>query len=150
MVTVALATNYLVDAFPLPAATGAVLWVSTVMLVAGFLFYAALFTVAGTMVSTVEDAQSAAGPLYIAMWGTYGAVSVTVLPSPSGLVAQVLTYLPPTAPFVVPLEDRGHAATASWPTSTRSTPATGCSSRAGDPGRPRRPSRSGRRVRPLG
>jgi ABC-2 type transport system permease protein len=102
MVTVALITNHLVDAFPLPAATGTVLWVSTVMLVAGFLFYAALFTVAGTMASTVEDAQSAATPLYIAMWGTYGAVSITVLPSPSGLVAQVLTYLPPTAPFVVP------------------------------------------------
>lgn len=102
MVGVALATNHLVDAFPLPEATGTVLWVSAVMLVAGFLFYAALFTVAGTMASTVEDAQSAAGPLYIIMWGTYGLVSLTVLPTPAGMVAQVLTFLPPTAPFVVP------------------------------------------------
>jgi ABC-2 type transport system permease protein len=102
MVGAALVTNHLVDAFPLPEATGTVLWVSAVMLVAGFLFYAALFTVAGTMASTVEDAQSAAGPLYIAMWGTYGVVSLTVLPNPAGVVAQVLTYLPPTAPFVVP------------------------------------------------
>jgi ABC-2 type transport system permease protein len=102
MVGVALIANDIVDAFPLPEATGTVLWVAAVMLVAGFLFYAALFTVAGTMASTVEDAQSAAGPLYIAMWGTYGVVSLTVLPNPAGLVAQILTYLPPTAPFVVP------------------------------------------------
>ncbi len=102
MVAAALIANNVVDAFTLPEVTGTVLWVSAMMLVAGFLFYAALFTVAGTMASTVEDAQSAAGPLYIAMWGTYGAVSATVLPSPDGMVAQVLSFLPPTSPFVVP------------------------------------------------
>ena len=97
-----LAANAMVDAYPLPTATGVVLGVSGAMLVAGLLFYAALFTVAGTLASTVEDAQSTAGPLYLAMFGAYGAVFATVLPNPSGIVSQVLTFLPPTAPFVVP------------------------------------------------
>jgi len=102
IVLAALATNRLVGAFPLPEATGAVLAVSTVMLLAGFMFYAALFTVAGTLASSMEDAQSTAGPLYFAMWGAYAAVFLTVLPNPSGMIAQILTFLPPTAPFIVP------------------------------------------------
>ncbi|MEX0831898.1 MAG: ABC transporter permease [Nitriliruptoraceae bacterium] len=102
IVAAVLATNRVVDAFPLPEATGAVLAVSTVMLLAGFMFYAALFTVAGTLASSMEDAQSTAGPLYFAMWGAYAAVFFTVLPNPSGIIAQILTFLPPTAPFIVP------------------------------------------------
>lgn len=102
VVIAALITNAAVDAFPLPAATGSVLAIAAVMLLAGFMFYAALFTVAGTLASSMEDAQSTAGPLYFAMWGAYAAVFLTVIPNPSGVVAQILTFLPPTAPFIVP------------------------------------------------
>jgi ABC-2 type transport system permease protein len=76
--------------------------VSVVMLVAGFLLYAALFTVAGTLASTAEEAQSAAWPMYAAMWGAYAAVFFVVMPSPGGIAAQILSFAPPTAPFIVP------------------------------------------------
>lgn len=102
IVAAGLAANAMVDTVPLPEATGAIIAISAVMLVAGFLFYAALFTVAGTMASTLEDAQQIAGPLYILLFIGYGAVFIAVFPNPEGILAQVLTYLPPTAPFVVP------------------------------------------------
>lgn len=102
IVGAALAANAAVDAAPLPSATGSVLTISVVMLLAGFMFYAALFTVAGTLASSMEDAQSTAGPLYFVMWGAYAAVFITVLPNPDGVISQVLTFLPPTAPFIVP------------------------------------------------
>lgn len=97
-----LGTNAVVDAFTLPPATGRLLTIGVVMLLGGFLFYAALFTVAGTLAGSLEDAQSTATPLYVLMYGAYGAVFATVIPDPSGIVAQVLTFVPPTAPFVVP------------------------------------------------
>lgn len=102
IVSAALAANAAVDAFPLPAVTGSVLTIGVIMLLAGFAFYAALFTVAGTLASSMEDAQSTAGPLYFAMWGAYAAVFITVLPNPDGVMSQILTFLPPTAPFIVP------------------------------------------------
>jgi ABC-2 type transport system permease protein len=97
-----LLANAYADTVPLPEATASVVAISGVMLIAGFLFYAALFTVAGTMASTLEDAQQTAGPLYLLLFAGYGAVFIAVFPNPSGIIAQVLTYLPPTAPFVVP------------------------------------------------
>ncbi len=103
-VTVAagLAANAAVDAFELPAATGALIAISLLMLIIGFLFYASLFAVAGSMAASLEDAQSTSGPLTFAVMGGYFAVIFAVLPNPDGIVAQVLTYVPPTAPFVVP------------------------------------------------
>lgn len=98
----ALTANVFVDAFELPDAAGALVAVSLVMLVVGFLFYASLFAVAGSMASSLEDAQSTSGPLTFAILGGYFAVIFAVIPNPDGVVAQVLSFLPPTAPFVVP------------------------------------------------
>lgn len=98
----ALAANAAVDAFELPAATGTLVGVSLVMLVAGFLFYASLYAVAGSLASSLEDAQSSAAPLGFLLTGAYFAVFVVVLPAPTSTLSTVLSYLPPTAPFVVP------------------------------------------------
>jgi ABC-2 type transport system permease protein len=97
-----LVTNAVVGAFDLPPATGRTLAITLAFLVAGFLFYASLFTVAGTLASSLEDAQSTATPLYLLMYGAYGAVFAAVLPNPDGLVGRVLTFVPATAPFVAP------------------------------------------------
>jgi ABC-2 type transport system permease protein len=101
-VAAALAANAAVGAFELPDATGALIAISLLMLVVGFLFYASLFAVAGSMAASLEDAQSTSGPLTFAVMGGYFAVIFAVLPNPDGILAQVLTFLPPTAPFVVP------------------------------------------------
>lgn len=97
-----LAANAAVGAFELPPAAGRTLAISLAFLVAGFLFYASLFTVAGTLAGSLEEAQSTATPLYILMYGAYGAVFAAVLPNPDSLVGQVLTFVPATAPFVAP------------------------------------------------
>ncbi|MEX2627546.1 MAG: ABC transporter permease [Ilumatobacteraceae bacterium] len=98
----ALSANAVVGAFELPAATGGVVGVGLLMLVVGFLFYASLYAVAGSMATSLEDAQSTSGPLTIAVMGAYFAAIFVVLPNPDGLVTRILTYVPPTAPFVVP------------------------------------------------
>jgi ABC-2 type transport system permease protein len=98
----ALGSNAVVGAIDLPPATGATVVVSLLMVVVGFLFYAALYTVAGAMASSVEDAQGTSGPLAFLLVGVYMLVIFVVIPAPGGRLAQVLTYLPPTAPFTVP------------------------------------------------
>jgi ABC-2 type transport system permease protein len=102
IVGAALGANAAVGAFDVPAATTTLLAVSLAMLVAGFLFYAALYAVAGSLASSLEDAQSSAGPLGFLLTGAYFAVFLVVLPDPTSTWSQVLTYVPPTAPFVVP------------------------------------------------
>jgi ABC-2 type transport system permease protein len=102
LVAAALGANRVVGAFELPPATGATVAVSLVMVVVGFTFFAALYTVAGAMASSVEDAQGTAGPLAFLLVGVYMVVIFVVIPAPGGTLAQVLTYLPPTAPFTVP------------------------------------------------
>ena len=98
----ALVANAAVGLFEPPTATVATIVVSLVMVVTGFLFYAALYAVAGSMAGSVEEAQAAAGPLAFGVVGTYVLVVFAVIPSPDGTLAQVLTFLPPTAPFTVP------------------------------------------------
>jgi ABC-2 type transport system permease protein len=112
-VAAALAANAAVGAFELPDVTGALIAISLLMLVVGFLFYASLFAVAGSMAASLEDAQSTSGPLTFAVMGGYFAVIFAVLPNPDGIVAQVLTFLPPTAPFVVPAR-MAFGAVAGW------------------------------------
>jgi ABC-2 type transport system permease protein len=102
VVVAALGANALVDAFALPPATTATVVVSLLMLVIGFVFYAALYTVAGSLASTTEDAQGSSGPLGFLLMGAYFVVIFAVLPNPQGAWAHVLTYLPPTAALTVP------------------------------------------------
>ena len=101
-VAAGLGANAIVGAFELPPAAGSVVAISLLMLVVGFLFYASLYAVAGSMASSLEDAQSTSGPLTFAVMGAYFGVIFAVLPNPDGIVAQVLTFIPPTAPFVIP------------------------------------------------
>lgn len=98
----ALGANAAVGAFEVPEATGRIVAISLLMVVIGFAFYAALYTVAGAMAASVEDAQGTAGPLAFLTVATYMLVVFAVIPSPDGVLSQVLTFLPPTAPFTVP------------------------------------------------
>lgn len=102
IVAAALGANALMGTIELPPATTATVLAALVMLPIGFVFYAALYTVAGSLASTVEDAQASAMPLGLVVMAAYLTVIFSVLPNPHGFWAQVLTYLPPTAPFTVP------------------------------------------------
>ena len=70
--------------------------------IVGFLVYAVLFAAAGSLVSRMEDAQTAAMPMtLIAVAGMF--LSIAALQDPDGPVALVGTLIPLTAPFVVPV-----------------------------------------------
>ncbi len=73
-----------------------------VWFVLGFLIFAVMFGAAGAMASRVEDAQNVAFPMSaVAVVGFF--VSMTALDSPAGAPAVIGTFLPITAPFVVPV-----------------------------------------------
>lgn len=102
LVGAGLTANAIAGTAALPPATTATAATALLMLVLGFAFYAALYTVAGSLASTPEDAQGSSGPLMFLVLGAYFLVVFAVLPDPRGVGAQVLTFLPPTAPFTVP------------------------------------------------
>jgi len=102
IVGVALAANAAVGAVDLPAATPLLITVSLTMVLAGFLFYGAIYLVAGSMASSTEEAQTALAPLLVLLMGSYLAVLLLVIPEPTGTAALVLSLLPPSAPFTIP------------------------------------------------
>lgn len=90
------------DALPLPAIPVDSAVALTLWFILGYGIYSVAFATAGALVSRMEDAQSVSFPVtMIAVIGFF--VSFQVLDSPSGLVAQVTTYIPFVSPFVVPI-----------------------------------------------
>lgn len=68
----------------------------------GFAFYACLFAVAGALVSRQEELQSAVTPLTLLLVLSFFAAFPT-LQDPTGTIARVATYFPPSAPMVLPV-----------------------------------------------
>lgn len=68
----------------------------------GYSFYSILYGALGSLASRTEDAQSAVGPLTILLMVAYF-VSFTTINSPDGLVAVIGSFLPPTAPLMMPI-----------------------------------------------
>lgn len=85
----------------LPSSTATTAVLVAVYFVLGYLFYACAFAVAGSLVSRQEDAQSTTTPMMLLLVGSYIA-SFSVIESPRGTLATVLTLLPPFAPMTVP------------------------------------------------
>lgn len=84
------------------SARWSVLW-TLVWFLLGYALYAWVYAAVGSLSSRQADAQNAAFPLGIPM--IVGYISATTLlggGDPSGFV-EVLSYLPPTAPFVMPM-----------------------------------------------
>lgn len=84
-------------AIPIDSAVTLVVW-----FVLGYGLFSVMFGTAGALVSRMEDAQTAAFPISIIAVGGFF-VSFLALEDPTGLIAQITTYIPFTAPFVVPL-----------------------------------------------
>jgi ABC-2 type transport system permease protein len=70
--------------------------------VLGFVIFAVLFGAAGSLVSRTEEANTIAMPMSMAaVVGFF--VSISALNDPDGVVATIFTFVPITAPFVVPV-----------------------------------------------
>lgn len=82
--------------------------------VLGFSFYSVAYAAAGALVSRMEEAQSVATPLTLVGVAGYFA-AFAVIENPDGVVAKITTFLPPIAPFVVPIRQAQNAI-AGWET----------------------------------
>lgn len=89
-------------AFPFPAVDLGT-WVALILLlVLGFLAYAALFAGMGAMVSNQDDAQQAALPVTMIVMCAVVLIP-PVLVEPSGMLARVASWFPFTAPILMPV-----------------------------------------------
>ncbi|HET7371750.1 MAG TPA: ABC transporter permease [Gemmatimonadaceae bacterium] len=79
-----------------------VVGVALAFFVIGFVFYASLYAAAGSMVNSEQEAQQAQMPVMILLMSTWLLVN-PVLVNPNSTLANVLTWLPWSAPIIVPL-----------------------------------------------
>ena len=79
-----------------------VVGVALAFFVIGFVFYASLYAAAGSMVNSEQEAQQAQMPVMILLISTWLLVN-PVLVNPNSTLANVLTWLPWSAPIIVPL-----------------------------------------------
>ena len=86
-----------VPAIPLDSILVLVLW-----FILGFSVYSVSYAAAGSLASRPEDAQSAAFPMtMLAVAGFF--VSINSLDDPTSTLSRVTSFIPFTAPFVVPI-----------------------------------------------
>ncbi len=101
-ILVALLAVRLTGAIDLPNLDAATVLNLILWFILGFLMFAVLYGAAGSLVSRMEDAQNVAFPLsMIAVAGFF--VSIAALSNPDGPAAVIGTFIPFTAPFVVPV-----------------------------------------------
>lgn len=101
-IAVALVALQVTDTIELPNLNVGIILNLVLWFVLGFLLFAVLFGAAGSLVSRMEDAQNVAFPMsLLAVVGFF--VSTVALGEPSGTAAVVGTFVPLTAPFVVPV-----------------------------------------------
>jgi ABC-2 type transport system permease protein len=68
----------------------------------GYLFYSAMFAMAGALVPRQEEIQNVTTPIQIVLFATYF-VSFQAVSEPDGGLAQALSFVPPTAAIVLPV-----------------------------------------------
>jgi ABC-2 type transport system permease protein len=101
-VIVAVVAVQATDTFDIPSISGETIFNLILWFVLGFLIFAFMFGAAGSLVSRQEDAQSIAMPMTISAVGGFF-LSMTALNDPDGIGATIGTFVPITAPFVVPV-----------------------------------------------
>lgn len=86
-----------IPSLPIDSLVFLVLW-----FVLGFSVYSVSYAAAGSLASRPEDAQSAAFPMtMLAVAGFF--VSINALDDPTSTLARIMSFIPFTAPFVVPI-----------------------------------------------
>ncbi len=86
----------------LPDRAGALFALELLWFVLGFAFYAVAYAAAGSLVSRQEEAANVSLPVTIALMASYLIAFTAVLEDANGLVPRVATFVPLTAPIVIP------------------------------------------------
>jgi ABC-2 type transport system permease protein len=91
------------DRFVLPATTPAALLLLVIWFVLGYVLYSTTLGFLGALATRIEEASNASTPVTMVAMISYFAAIFGVVDDPDGTVARVATFLPPSAPMVVPL-----------------------------------------------
>ena len=102
VVAVGLGGALVVGSVALPDATLSTALIAFVYFLLGYIFYACAFATAGAIVSRQEDSQNTTAPMMMLLVAGY-ILSFSVIDNPESVLAQVLSYLPPVAPMIVPV-----------------------------------------------
>ena len=103
LVAVGIGASQLSGRLALPPTTAGSVVQLVLWFVLGFLFYATAMGALGSLASRPEEANNAALPVTMSATVAYVVSIVFVAQEPDGLLAQVLTFIPISAPMVVPL-----------------------------------------------
>jgi ABC-2 type transport system permease protein len=102
-VLAALGAAALIGDVELPATTPEAVVLLAIWFVLGYALYSTALGFLGALASRMEEASNASTPVTVVAMVSYFVAIFAVIQDPSGLVATIATYLPPSAPFVVPL-----------------------------------------------
>lgn len=99
----AVAAASITGGIALPSTTPGAVAMLAVWFILGYALYATALGFLGALASRMEEASNASSPVTVIAMVSYFAALFGVTNDPNGVVATVATYLPPSAPFVVPL-----------------------------------------------
>jgi ABC-2 type transport system permease protein len=101
-VLLGLGTAWAVGTIDLPASTLRIGAEVLLWFVPGYAFYSAVFGVGGALASRPEELQNTTGPAMVMTVASFFA-AIAAAGDPSGAIARITTFLPPTAPLVLPI-----------------------------------------------
>jgi ABC-2 type transport system permease protein len=87
----------------LPASTPGMIGLVVVFFILGYALYATALGCLGALASRTEEASNASLPVTIVAMISYFLSVFLIRDDPTSFMSQVLTYLPPSAPFAVPM-----------------------------------------------
>ena len=102
-VIAALIAALVTDRLTLPTTTPGAVALLGLWFVLGYLLYSTALGFLGALASRMEEASNASTPVTLVAMVSYFVAIFAVIDDPSGTVATIATFLPPSAPFVVPL-----------------------------------------------
>jgi ABC-2 type transport system permease protein len=91
------------DRIALPTTTPGAILLLAVWFVLGYLLYSTALGFMGALASRMEEASNASTPITMVAMISYFIAIFAVINEPDGVIATIATFLPPSAPFVVPL-----------------------------------------------
>jgi ABC-2 type transport system permease protein len=87
----------------LPSSTPASILLLVVWFILGYALYATVLGALAALASRMEEASNVSTPVTVVALVAYFVAIFAVSEDPSGTIAVIATFLPPTAPFVVPM-----------------------------------------------
>ncbi len=102
-VAAALVAALVTDRLVLPTTTPGAVSLLVVWFVLGYLLYSTALGFLGALASRMEEASNASTPVTMIAMLSYFVAIFAVISEPDGTVATIATFLPPSAPFVVPV-----------------------------------------------